>query len=78
MLEFTFKMQCVLLLFILEGSLLMVFPDYSFFVSRNFSLLSFGEEAEEEEEMVTQVSQVLYLYLWIIIQMDLKSGQGNI
>lgn len=26
---------------------------------RNFSLLSFGEEAEEEEEMVKQVSQVL-------------------
>uniref|UniRef100_A0A3B5A059 Spliceosome-associated protein CWC27 homolog n=1 Tax=Stegastes partitus TaxID=144197 RepID=A0A3B5A059_9TELE len=26
---------------------------------RNFSLLSFGEEAEEEEEMVTQVSQTL-------------------
>lgn len=26
---------------------------------RNFSLLSFGEEAEEEEEMVNQVSQVL-------------------
>lgn len=65
MLEFTFKMQCVLLLFILEGSLLMVFPDYSFFVSRNFSLLSFGEEAEEEEEMVTQVSQVsFYIYIY--------------
>uniref|UniRef100_A0A8C8JXS9 Spliceosome-associated protein CWC27 homolog n=1 Tax=Oncorhynchus tshawytscha TaxID=74940 RepID=A0A8C8JXS9_ONCTS len=27
--------------------------------TKNFSLLSFGEEAEEEEEMVTQVSQTL-------------------
>lgn len=27
--------------------------------TKNFSLLSFGEEAEEEEEMVNQVSQVL-------------------
>lgn len=33
---------------------------------RNFSLLSFGEEAEEEEEMVNQVSQVLkYKSLWL-------------
>lgn len=29
------------------------------FFCRNFSLLSFGEEAEEEEEMANQVSQVL-------------------
>ncbi|XP_064833645.1 uncharacterized protein LOC135548214 isoform X2 [Oncorhynchus masou masou] len=28
-------------------------------LERNFSLVSFGEEAEEEEEMVTQVSQTL-------------------
>ncbi|GAA6065916.1 spliceosome-associated protein CWC27 homolog isoform X1, partial [Tachysurus ichikawai] len=27
--------------------------------TKNFSLLSFGEEAEEEEEMVTQVSQTM-------------------
>ena len=32
--------------------------DLLFVFTRNFSLLSFGEEAEEEEEMVNQVSQV--------------------
>lgn len=31
----------------------------SFFGTRNFSLLSFGEEAEEEEEEVNRVSQVI-------------------
>ena len=36
----------------------LLFKEY-FDVCRNFSLLSFGEEAEEEEEMVNQVSQVL-------------------
>lgn len=37
--------------------LLFLMPHVDF--CRNFSLLSFGEEAEEEEEMVNQVSQVL-------------------
>ncbi len=30
------------------------------FFYRNFNLLSFGEEAEEDEEMVNQVSQVAF------------------
>lgn len=30
-----------------------------YYLCRNFSLLSFGEEAEEDEEMTNQVSEVI-------------------
>lgn len=64
MLEFTFKMQLVFFLLLLSNIKMRVFINVvinrSFLPIRNFSLLSFGEEAEEEEEMVTQVSQVSF------------------